>query len=268
MRVFAGGTDIFPERAARRSWGDAREEEYLDLAHVVDLREIAREGDFWRIGCLATWSDIGETPMPAQFDGLRAAAREIGGPQIQNRATLVGNLCTASPAGDGAPCLIALDADVELASSTGRRRLPVRDFITGRRRTACRPDEIVTALLVPARDRAHSAFRKLGARRYQVISIAMASAVVDTAASGRVTYARVAVGACSEIAQRLPSLESAMAGQFLDASLSEMVKEVHVQHLSPLDDIRSSAIYRQAAAKQLVRELILDLTAPRQAEAA
>jgi xanthine dehydrogenase small subunit len=267
-RIFAGGTDIFPERAGRRSWGDAREEEYLDLSHLPGLRDIAREDGGWRIGCLTTWTDLVRAALPAQFDGLRGAAREIGGVQIQNRGTLVGNLCTASPAGDGVPCLIALDAEAEVASARGRRRVPVSRFVAGRRRIACNPDEIVTALIVPARYGARSAFRKLGARRYLVISIAMAAAVVDTASTGRIVHSRIAVGACSEVAQRLPALEAAMAGHFLDASLADMVHDVHVQHLSPLDDIRSSAFYRQAAAKQLVRELMLALTAQQPAEAA
>ncbi len=267
-RVFAGGTDIFPERAARRAWGDVREEEYLDLSRIEGLRDIARDGAAWRFGCLVTWTDLMRAALPAQFDGWRVAARDVGGVQIQNRATLVGNLCTASPAGDGIPCLVALEAEAELASARGRRRVAIRDFIAGRRRIVCQDDEIVTALIVPARDHARGAFRKLGARRYLVISIAMASAVVETAPSGRIVHARVAVGACSEVAQRLPTLEAAMTGRHLDGGLPDIVEEVHVQHLSPLDDIRSSGVYRRAAAKQIVRELLQSLTAPHLVEAA
>ncbi|WP_342359319.1 FAD binding domain-containing protein [Terrarubrum flagellatum] len=267
-RIFAGGTDIFPERATRRGWGDGREESFVDLFQIPGLNVIAREGGDWRLGCLVTWSDLIHASLPPQFDGYRAAARDVGGVQIQNRGTLVGNICTASPAGDGIPCLIALEARVELKSLRGTRLVPISEFITARRRTACEPDEIVTALLVPSRDNAVSAFRKLGARRYLVISIAMASAVIETSPTERITRARVAVGACSEVAQRLPALEAAMSGAKLDATLADLVEEVHVQHLTPVDDMRSSAIYRREAAKQIVRELLIALASPQQAEAA
>lgn len=267
-RPFAGGTDIYPERASRRAWGDRREETWLDLSGVSTLRGVAREADGWRFGCMTTWTDLIRANLPPQFDGWRAAAREVGGVQIQNRGTLAGNVCTASPAGDGVPCLIALDAEIELRSVNETRRLPVRDFIIGRRRTACRDDEIVTALLVPARENARGAFRKFGARRYLVISIVMASAVIDVASTGRIVHARIAVGACSEVAQRLPMLEAALTGEFLTPALADHIADVHVQHLTPIDDMRASGLFRREAAKHLIRELLLSLTPSADAEAA
>lgn len=259
-RVFAGGTDLFPERATRRAWGDMRSEKWLDLSRVPGLKAIERNGDWWRFGALVTWADLMRADLPAQFDGYRAAARDVGGLQIQNRGTLVGNLCTASPAGDGAPCLIALDAEVELMSVNTTRRVPVAKFIAGRRKIDCEADEIVTAIYAPARDRARGAFRKLGARRYLVISIAMASALIETAVTGRITHARIVIGACSERAQRLNTLEAAIAGELLSPALGDMARDVHFQHLAPIDDVRSSAIYRREAAKQLVREMLTSLS--------
>ncbi len=119
--------------------------------------------------------------LPPLFDGLKLAAREVGGAQIQNRGTLAGNICTASPAGDGMPNLMALDAQVELASLPGRRVIPAGDFIASYRRTVCRPDEIVTAILIPKRSRAtRGHFLKLGARKYLVISIVMVAGVIES----------------------------------------------------------------------------------------
>ena len=133
--------------------------------------------------------------------------------QIQNRGTLAGNLCTASPAGDGLPNLLALDAEIELASAGGTpAACAMRDFLTGYRQTACRADEIVTAILVPkpAGADVRSHFLKLGARRYLVISIAMVAGVIETAPDGRIARARLAVGACSAVPQRLTALEAAL----------------------------------------------------------
>jgi N-methylhydantoinase B len=262
VRPVAGGTDILPERAARRGRGDFREPELLDLTGVSGLREIVNDGLEWRFGCLVTWTDLLRADLPPLFEGWRAAAREIGGAQIQNAGTLMGNVCTASPAGDGLPCLVALEAEVELASRDGVRRVPIADFLVGRRRTACREDEIATALIVPARERALGAFRKFGARRYLVISIAMASAVVTLSGKGRILRARVVVGACAETPQRLLALEGALTGEFMSPALGDLVSDVHVQHLAPVDDVRASRAYRYAAARELVRETIVALSPP------
>ena len=202
VTVLAGGTDVYPAKAARAGWGDMRHADILDISAVPGLRGIAEEADGWRIGALTTWSDLIRAELPAQFDGLKLAAREVGGVQIQNRGTLAGNICTASPAGDGAPNLLALDASVELASRHGRRVVPMGDFIDGYRHTACGADEIVTAILVPKRSSAtRSHFLKLGARKYLVISIVMVAGVIEVDAGGRIAAARLAIGSCSAVPQ-------------------------------------------------------------------
>src|SRR5690606_21727920 len=178
--------------------------------------------------------------LPEAFAGYQKAARDIGGAQVQNRATLVGNICTASPAGDGIPCLLSLDAEVEVASERGRRIVPIGQFIDGYRHTVCAPDELVTALLVPGPPAgARGGFVKLGARRYLVISIIMAAAVLAADAAGTVTHARVAVGACSAVAQRLPVLEQTLVGQPASAA-PDLVAATHFTPLSPIDDVRAS----------------------------
>jgi len=254
--VLAGGTDVYPAKAARAGWGEMQHKDVLDLCGLAALRGIRQEPAQWRLGALATWSELSAAALPAMFAGYQAAAREIGGVQIQNCGTLVGNICTASPAGDGAPNLLALDASIELASLSGTRRLSLEAFIDGYRHTACRDDEIVTGILVPKRGPgARGYFRKLGARKYLVISIVMVAGVIETDAAGILLDVRLAVGSCSAVPQRLRELEAALLGVPV-AAAAEVVGPEHVRHLSPIDDIRASAAYRRAAALALTRDLL------------
>ena len=174
--------------------------------------------------------------LPPCFDGLKAAAREVGSIQIQNAGTLAGNLCNASPAADGMPPLLCLGAEMELASRRGVRRLAVAEFVTGERRTAGAADELVSAVFVP--DLAAGTvpgFHKLGARRYLVISIAMVAASLRVEA-GRILDARVAVGACSPVARRLTVLEARLLGLSVAADLSMDVTDL--VGLEPISDFR------------------------------
>jgi CO/xanthine dehydrogenase FAD-binding subunit len=249
--VLAGGTDFYPARVGRTI-----DEDVLDISAVADLRGIAATPDGWRLGATASWSELIAADLPPLFDGLKQAAREVGGRQIQNAGTIAGNLCNASPAADGVPPLLTLDADVEIASRTGTRKVALARFITGNRRTVLRPGELVVAIHIPkpAHD-ARSAFLKLGARRYLVISIAMAAATFEID-NGRIARARVAVGACSAVAQRLPALEAALAGAALDGSLGAKVEPAHLAPLTPIDDVRGTARYRTDAALTLLRRLL------------
>ncbi len=259
VTVLAGGTDVYPAKAARAGWGDMHQADILDITGVPGLRGIAEEAAQWRIGALTTWTDLIRAELPPLFNGLKLAAREIGGVQIQNRGTLAGNICTASPAGDGAPNLLALDARVELASAQSRRVVAMDGFIDGYRHTGCRNDEIITALIVPKpRGPARSRFLKLGARRYLVISIVMAAGVIEADADGTVAAARVAVGSCSAVPQRLPALETVLIGQPLEAA-ADIAAPAHLAPLAPIDDIRGSAAYRRHAALALVRDLLAQL---------
>ena len=254
--VLAGGTDFYPARVGRPVTEDV-----LDIAGIATLRGISETNDGWRMGATTTWSELVEAGLPPLFDGLKQAAREVGGRQIQNAGTIAGNICNASPAADGVPALLALDAEVEVASRDGTRRLPLASFITGVRKTALLPGELVTALHVPRpRHEARSAFLKLGARRYLVISIAMASVVVEVN-NRTVAAARIAVGACSPVAQRLPDLERALVGASADMHLGEQVQPGHLAPLSPIDDVRGSADYRNDVALVLLRRLLSTVAA-------
>ena len=255
--VVAGGTDYYPARV-----GQPLDDDVLDITGIAGLRAIVDEGPRWRIPALATWTDLIEADLPPEFDGLKLAAREIGGVQIQNAGTLIGNICNASPAADGVPPLLTLDATVELRSAAGgTRTMPVGDFVAGNRRTLCAPGELVTALLVPKPQHpAISGFRKLGTRAYLVISIVMAAGVVEAAPDGTVADARLAVGSCSAVAQRLPALEAALAGRPIGPALADAVAPAHLAPLAPIDDVRGTAAYRLDAAATLLRRLLADLT--------
>ena len=253
--MLAGGTDVYPANVGRPIGGDV-----LDVTGLPSLRAITVADGAVRIPALATWTDLVRADLPGAFDGLKAAARSIGGVQIQNRGTLAGNLCNASPAADGLPNLMALDARVELASSAGRREVPVGEFVVGNRRTIRRPDELVTAILVPTpSSTARSTFLKLGSRAYLVISIASVAAVVDVRADGRVGSARIVVGACSEVPMRIEAAERRLVGEAASPSLVDAIQASDVDVLSPIDDVRGTAAYRRDVALTLVRRAVAGL---------
>ena len=253
--IVAGATDHYPARVGRRPVEDV-----LDVTAIGGLRGISATDDGgWRIGALTTWTDVAEAKLPPLFDGLRAAAHAVGGLQIQARATIAGNVCNASPAADGTPNLLALDAVVELSSAHGTRVVPVAEFVTGNRRTVRRPDELLTALTIPPLlpdTHARSSFVKLGSRAYLVISIAMVAAVIESDADGRIARARVALGACSEVAQRLVELEHDLVGLPSSGASAGIVTSKHVAGLRPIDDVRGTAEYRRDAAATTVRRAL------------
>jgi CO/xanthine dehydrogenase FAD-binding subunit len=250
-QILSGGTDFFPALGDRPA-----PDRVIDISGITEIKGIAVEADHIRIGGLTTWSQLVATPLPRCFDGLKSAAREIGGIQIQNRGTVAGNLCNASPAADSVPPLLTLDAEVELVSAVGTRRVSLADFIVGNRKTVRRPDEILANVIVPRTDDAASAFLKLGARRYLVISIVMVAAVVKTDNAGRVTDARIAVGSCSAVARRLTLLERALVGVPARNGLGATALAEHLAQLSPIDDVRATATYRNDAALTLVGRVL------------
>jgi CO/xanthine dehydrogenase FAD-binding subunit len=251
--ILAGGTDFYPARA-----NQAISEDVLDITALEDLRGISEERDAWRIGALTTWSDLIAAKLPPLFDGYKKAAREVGGGQIQNTATLAGNLCNASPAADGTPNLLALDAVVELSSRQGVRRTSIAQFVLGNRATTRDDNEIVTAIVIPKpQGRTRSTFLKLGARKYLVISIVMVAAVIEEGARGEVASARIAVGSCNAAPVRLERLESALKGAPINR-LAERLRAEHLAALLPISDVRATAAYRGDAALELVRRALVE----------
>lgn len=250
----AGGTDYYAGRVGQLPGG-----RLVDLTGIDALRGVSRQPDGgWRLGAATTWRSILRADLPPAFDGLKLAAREVGGLQVQNCGTLAGNLCNASPAADGVPPLLALDAQVELSGADGTRTLPLAAFITGPRRTARRTGELLTAILVPAGAAARrSHFVKLGARRYLLISIVMAAAGVEVDRDGRLAQVAVAVGACSPVACRLPVLERRLEGTAVADLARLQVQAGDLAELSPIDDVRATRDYRLDVAGELVRRVLL-----------
>ncbi|HEX7435435.1 MAG TPA: FAD binding domain-containing protein [Caldimonas sp.] len=254
-RVLAGGTDLYPAHVGR-----PLTRPLVDITGIEGLRGIRRNPSGWSIGAATTWTDVLRAELPPLFDALKRAAREIGGVQIQNAGTVAGNLCNASPAADGTPVLIALEAEVVLRSGEGERRVGAADFVLGSRRTACAPHELVVAIEVPARSaRARSVFLKLGGRRYLTISVTMVAVVLDADAAGVVSRAAVAVGSCSARARRLLALEAKLVGARLSADLPAAVAAADLEPLTPIDDLRASAAYRLDATATLLRRALAEL---------
>jgi len=203
------------------------------------MRGISRTPQGWRIGAATTWTDIVRAEVPPAFDALKAAAREVGSVQIQNQATIAGNLCNASPAADGVPPLLVLDAQVEVESMSGPRVVPLTEFITGVRQVDLRAGEFVSAILIPeVCDMTQSVFLKLGSRTHLVISIAM-----------------VAVAA-PPVARRLHRLEAMLLG--LSADAVSQADFTTLEELSPISDVRGTAEYRRGAVAELCRRAVLD----------
>jgi CO/xanthine dehydrogenase FAD-binding subunit len=250
--VLAGGTDLYAAHVGRPIASPL-----LDITGIAELRGIRRDAEGWTIGATTTWSDVVRADLPPLFDALKAAAREVGGVQIQNTGTVAGNVCNASPAADGTPVLLALGASLVLRSERGERVVPIDQFVLGNRRTARAADELVVAVRVPAQGaRARSAFAKLGGRRYLTIAVTTVAVIVDVDDRGAIASAGVAVGSCSAAARRLPALEARLRGAGANADLAALLDADDLAPLAPIDDLRASAAYRLDATRTLLRRAL------------
>jgi CO/xanthine dehydrogenase FAD-binding subunit len=253
--VLAGGTDIYPARL-----GASDDVDILDITNIDGLRQISETKHGFFLGSLLTWSDLIGMPLPSYFDALKAAARDIGGVQIQNAGTIGGNLCNASPAADSVPVLLVLDAEVVLQSAEGHRRLPLSQFLQGNRKTNLKSGELLTQIFIPKKieARTKTGFHKYGARKYLVISTVMSSGLICWDKQGVITDCAIAVGACSEVAQRLSVIEKVICGTHLDELKNIDVKLFYFNSLKPLSDVRSDKEYRLEMAILQVRSLLND----------
>lgn len=249
-RVLAGGTDVFT-----LDW--PTQQQFINIAGVPELKAIEEHDDFWRIGAAVTWSDLADANLPTLFEGLIAAGKEVGSIQIQNAATVVGNICNASPAADGTPVLIALAAEIEIADNTGVTVLPINEFVLGPRNIALKSGQLVIAIRIPKKlGQAISRFCKLGSRKYLVISFVSVAIVIRVEADV-VTSAGIAVGSCSPVACRLPSLEARIIKQPVEfLSSKDIIADSDLSPLTPIDDKRATAEYRLHAARSLLQRTL------------
>ena len=233
----AGCTDLY----VNLNFGTLPAGRFLDLSRIGPLRKIGMDGDTLVIGACATYRDIIRSKLVRQhLPMLVAASREIGGPQIQNRGTLGGNIANASPAGDSLPVLAAAEAVVVLESVDGQRSVAFNEFYTGYRATVRKPDELIVAVRVPKVEGAQW-FRKVGTRAAQAISKIVMAGV-------RAPQPRLALGSVAPTVIRLPKTEAALAGGGIDEACRVLESEI-----TPIDDVRSSAEYRRRVAVNLLR---------------
>ena len=255
----AGGTNVIADLRAGR--GGVTPPLLVDLGRLAELRGIRREDGHVVIGGRTTISDLLRDPLVSEHaPALHEAAAVFANPLIRNRATVGGNLVDASPAADTAPPLLALDAEVELASAAGTRRVPLADFLVGVRRTLRRPDERLTAVrfVVAAGDgRRTTAFHKIGLRKADAISVLSAAVAVMLDGAGRCATARVALGAVAPRPIRVPAAEAVLVGEKLTPAIIGEAARLAAEAACPIDDIRGSAAYRRQVVEVVVRRLLV-----------
>ena len=241
LAPLAGCTDLY----VALNFGTLPAARFLDLWRLDRLRTIRVRSHVLSIGALATYTDlIGSALVRRRLPMLAAAAREVGGVQIQNRGTIGGNVVNASPAGDTLPVLAAADAIVVLASAAGVRRVPFVAFYTGYRQTVRRTDELVIALEIPP-IRGRQYFRKVGTRAAQAISKVVMAGIAGSPP-------RIALGSVAPTVIRARRTEAALARR---ASLED-AQHVLAGELSPIDDLRSTADYRRRVAQNLLAQFV------------
>ena len=237
----AGCTDLY----VALNFGTLRPTRFLNLWNLDALRGIETRGETLRIGALTTYTDlIRSGVIRRRLPMLAAAAREVGGVQIQNRGTLGGNVANASPAGDTLPVLLAADAVVVLRRAAGTRRVPITSFYTGYRQTAARPDELIVHFEIP-RVRGRQWFRKVGTRAAQAISKIVIAGVWNQARSRTCC---LAMGSVAPIPLRLSQTEQALGR---GVSLAE-AQAILQREIAPIDDLRSTEAYRRQVAANLL----------------
>lgn len=233
----------------------------IDLLGIPELRGIREVDSGLEIGAATTFSEIrSSAAVRAAFPSLVDAAAQVGGWQIQNRATLGGNMANASPAGDSLPVLLALDAVVIVAGRQGQREIPYSGFHTGYRKTALEPGEIIVRVRLPRLpESAVQAFRKVGTREAQAISKVVV-ALVGRVEGGRIADLRLAAGSVAPVPVRLHKAEEAVRGHAPGAESADLAGRAAAQEIQPIDDVRSTAEYRRFALERVVRRMVLGLT--------
>jgi len=247
LMPMAGCTDLY----VSLNFGTLKETRFVNLWRLNALRTVEVRRGLLSIGALATHTDLIRSALVRKrVPMLAAAAREIGGVQLQNRGTLGGNVANASPAGDTLPVLAAVEATVVLASADGTRRVPFADFYTGYRQTVRRSDELIVSFEIPA-IRGRQWFRKVGTRAAQAISKVVMAAVVPPG-RGSGGPPRIALGSVAPTVVRAPRAEAIIAG---GGSVADAQRAL-LEDIAPIDDMRSNAEYRRRVAANLLAQML------------
>jgi len=257
-RIVAGGTDLIieMERGQRPSVNTI-----IDITRIAGLDQITLHGETIRLGPLVTHNHVVASDLiRSRALPLAQASWQVGAPQIRNRATIVGNLITASPANDTITPLIALGAEITLASVDGERTVPLSDFYSGFRQTILQPNEMVTAVGFPAfADNERGVFMKLGLRRAQAISVVDAAVVIGFDENKTVSSARITLGSVAPTIIRVPVAEQALIGRALTADTITEVARLASLTPEPIDDVRGTAEYRTEMVKVLIARALRKL---------
>ena len=223
LTIAAGCTDLFPITNNM-----SLDKNILDITNIKSIKGFQFNNKETKIGSATTWTDIINENLPSCYDMLKACAKEVGSIQIQNLGTIGGNICNASPAADSIPCLLALDAKLELSSINNQRIIPIDEFILGSRKTKLEKGEILTSIIIPKeKQKGSSSFRKIGARKYLVISISM-------------------------VACRILISNNIIEDIFNQVDFSQL------NEISPITDIRSTDVYRLKASQLLIKDVVKD----------
>jgi xanthine dehydrogenase small subunit len=249
----AGGTDLMVQLEA-----DVGEppERILDLSRLDELRGVSTDGYDVSIGALTTYTELRQSPLvSARLRALSEAAATVGAAQIQNRGTIGGNICNASPAGDTLPVLLAVDAVFECASPAGIREVPAREFWTGYRQTALRDDELLVRIRFAVDRSRRTRFRKVGTRAAQAISkVVLALSFRDDDGTWR--DVRVALGSVAATTIRAVQTEAVLEGTRPGKAVADEAARVLASEISPIDDVRSTAGYRRSVSARVLHRLL------------
>ncbi len=251
---FAGGTDLYVVLNAGTPPGTR----YLDLWGLRELRGIRVGRAGVTLGALTTFREIRDhAVLRRKLPSLVAAASEVGAWQIQNRATIGGNIANASPAGDSLPVLLAHDAVVHVRSARGGRAIPFAELYTGYRALSMAPDELIAAVEVPFPPAgARAFFRKVGTRRAQSISKVVCAGVLKLDRKGNATHARFALGSVAPVTLRARRAEEALMGIPASAAALAAARAALERDIAPIDDIRSTRDYRIAVAGNVLEQFL------------
>jgi len=250
----AGGTNLIVDmRGGRR-----RPRVLMNIAGLDELRGIHQQDGHLVVGGGVTIAELLDDPQVAQHGSvLKQAAAVFATPLVRNRATVGGNLADASPAADAAPPLLVLGAELELVRKEGLRRVPLEDFIVGVRDTICYPDELVATVRWPVPPpRRAGAFRKLGLRKADAITVLSAAVMVEGDNRGRCRLARIALGSVAPRPIRAHEAEELLRGQVPTPKVVAEAARLAADATRPIDDIRGSADYRRQVVKVLVSRLL------------
>ncbi len=258
VTILAGGTDLMPQSQGGRL---KIKRTLMNIHHIAELKGIAVDGGAMRIGALATITEIMRSELVKKhFPILIEACDHFASDQIRNAATLGGNVCNASPAGDMLVPLLVLDAEVELASkpngSLTRRRLPLAEFFVGPGKTRRGPAELLASLCIPLPPAPHYArFFKFGTRPALDIST-IAIGIAGTLNNGALSNVRVAFGAVAPVPMRAPRTERALEGKRLDPATIDAVADIARDEVTPIDDIRATAWYRKELIHNMTKRML------------